>query len=134
MQNVVVNFPLVHPPSSRDWTAERRERAAANVQSFLLEFATDPTLPTVALRVLRVMYPLHYDPQTVRAIIWCAQQRGWNREAVREVVKGIMATRFVRHCRGFDNRCWLHNPIVVHDRTTGGVAGIDAKGVVHVTD
>jgi hypothetical protein len=132
MQSVNVSPLVVQSKSSRDWTPARRAQAAANVERFVLEFATDPTLQDIPTRILRVAYPLHDDKKTVRAVLRLARERGWNRETLREAAKAILAPRFVRHCRGFDNRCWLHNPIVLHDHTTSHVAAVDAKGVLHV--
>jgi hypothetical protein len=134
MQSVASTIPLVQ--SSRDWTPERRAKAAAHVERFVLELATDPRLPDVSAGILRALYPLHYNETVVRAVLWLAFGRGWNRDTTREAVKAILALHVVFHCRGVNSfSCWLHQP---RDRTTSpsisNVAACDATGGVHVTD
>jgi hypothetical protein len=130
MESVAFNLPLVQ--SSRDWTPERRAKAAANVERFVLEFATDPKLPSVSARSLRALYPMHATPSLAADVLLLAAKRRWTSDILRRVVRAFFQAKLVYRCRGQDNRCRLHDPIVLHDHTTSHVAAVDAKGVLHV--
>jgi hypothetical protein len=103
MQSLAVTIPSVQ---SRDWTRERRAKAAAAVQHFILELATDPLLPAFTARHLRAAYPLHAKKPLV---IWLqlARSHRWTSRQLHTAGRSFLHEGLVRRCRG-DQRCWLH--------------------------
>jgi hypothetical protein len=107
MQSVAFSIP--HVQSSRGWTPERRARAAANVEHFVLELATDPKLPSVSARSLCALYGLHATPNLAADVLLLAAKRGWTSDILRRVVRAFLQAKLVHRCRGQNNRCRLHN-------------------------
>jgi hypothetical protein len=106
MQSVAFDCDRVH--RSRDWTPERRHRAEANVQKFILEFATDPALPGVSLRCLRALYPLHGDHGMAVGFLVFAHNCRWSSRTVRTAVRAFLRGGVLERCRG-DRSCWIHD-------------------------
>jgi hypothetical protein len=106
MQNLSFNSVPVH--RSRDWTPERRLRAEALVRSFVLEFATDPALPSASARTLRALYPLHADQRMAADFLRFATDRRWSSRRVRTAVQAFLRAGVMERCRG-DRRCWIHD-------------------------
>jgi hypothetical protein len=100
MQSVASHCDRVH--RSRDWTSERRQRAEANVQKFIMDLGSDPSLPTLSMRCLRALYPLHRNPEVAVGFLMLAHDCRWSsstmRTAVRAFLSGIKMERWRVRC------------------------------------
>jgi hypothetical protein len=114
MASVAFNLRLVQPLPSRDWTPERRAKAAAHVEHYILELATDPSLPAFPVRHIRATFPLHENKPVAIWFLQLAQERRWSSQTLRSVVQSFPTKRLIRRCQG---HCWLPNPFTAPDRT-----------------
>jgi hypothetical protein len=105
---VTLPIPKRQSGSSRDWTFERRAKAAVTVQHFILELATDPLLPSFPVQHLRAVYPLHAQKQLALWFLQLARARRWNSGTLHEAVRSFLQEGLLRRCHG-DWNCWLHD-------------------------
>jgi len=101
MQSVASHCDRVH--RSRDWTPERRQRAEANVQQFIMDLATDPALPTLSMRCLRALYPLHPNHEVAVGFLVLAHDCRWSSSTVRTAVRAFLSGVATERWRV---RCW----------------------------
>jgi hypothetical protein len=106
MQSVAFHCDRVQ--RSRDWTPERRHRAEANVQKFIMDLATDPALPEVSMRCLRALYPLHGDHEMAIGFLMLAHNYRWSSRTVLTAVQAFLRGGVLKRCRG-DRSCWIHD-------------------------
>jgi len=100
MHSVASHCDCVH----RDWTPERRQRAEATVQKFIMDLATDPALPTLSMRCLRALYPLHRNHEVAVGFLVLAHDRRWSSSTVRTTLRaflsGVAMERWGVRCLG----------------------------------